>query len=49
MKFKSYSSYLDEKYRIHQANTLQTAASGILREEDIEKIKIRHREEMKLL
>ncbi|CAF1329496.1 unnamed protein product [Adineta steineri] len=39
----------DEKYRIHQVTTLQTANAGVLREEDIEKIKLRHREEMKLL
>ncbi|CAF4682559.1 unnamed protein product, partial [Rotaria magnacalcarata] len=38
-----------EKLRVHQATTLQTAAAGILREEDVEKIKLRHREEMKLL
>lgn len=40
---------LDEKLRIHQVNTLQASAAGVLREEDIEKIKSRHREEMKLL
>ena len=41
--------FVDEKLRVHQATTLQTAAAGVLREEDIEKIKSRHREEMKLL
>jgi chromosome segregation ATPase len=50
---KFYSSYfffsLDEKLRIHHANTLQSSAAGVLREEDIERIKLRHREEMKLL
>jgi len=39
----------EEKVRVHQVNSLQTAAAGVLREEDIEKIKTRHREEMKLL
>lgn len=41
--------FLDEKLRVHQANSLQSTATGVLREEDIEKIKLRHREEMKLL
>ncbi|CAF5053204.1 unnamed protein product, partial [Rotaria magnacalcarata] len=44
-----HESIPDEKLRVHQATTLQTAAAGILREEDVEKIKLRHREEMKLL
>lgn len=30
-------------------SSIQTVAAGVLREEDIEKIKLRHREEMKLL
>jgi chromosome segregation ATPase len=42
-------SSIDEKLRIHQSSALQTQATGVLREEDIEKIKLRHREEMKLL
>ncbi|CAF2385966.1 unnamed protein product [Rotaria sp. Silwood2] len=49
IKLKEERDNYDEKLRIHQTNTLQTAAAGVLREEDIEKIKLRHREEMKLL
>jgi myosin heavy subunit len=49
VKLKEERDNYDEKLRIHQANTLQSAATGVLREEDIEKIKLRHREEMKLL
>ncbi|CAF4582573.1 unnamed protein product [Rotaria sp. Silwood1] len=49
IKLKEERDNYDEKLRIHQANSLQTAAAGVLREEDIEKIKLRHREEMKLL
>ncbi|CAF4491288.1 unnamed protein product, partial [Rotaria socialis] len=49
LKLKEERDNYDEKLRVHQATTLQTAAAGILREEDVEKIKLRHREEMKLL
>lgn len=48
-KLKEEKDLFEEKVRIHQINNLQTAATGVLREEDIEKIKLRHREEMKLL
>ncbi|UJR36318.1 hypothetical protein I4U23_029046 [Adineta vaga] len=49
LKLKEERDNYDEKFRIHQVNTLQTATTGVLREEDVEKIKLRHREEMKLL
>ena len=34
---------------MHQSASLQSSSNNVLREEDIEKIKLRHREEMKLL
>ncbi|CAF0904207.1 unnamed protein product [Rotaria sordida] len=50
VKLKDERDNYDEKLRIHQVNSLQSVtAAGVLREEDIEKIKLRHREEMKLL
>ncbi|CAF1082984.1 unnamed protein product [Adineta ricciae] len=49
LKLKDERDNYDEKLRIHQVNALQASAAGVLREEDIEKIKSRHREEMKLL
>lgn len=49
LKCISLSLFTDEKLRIHHTTTLQSNAAGVLREEDIEKIKLRHREEMKLL
>jgi chromosome segregation ATPase len=40
---------LDEKLNTYQNNSKQTITATLLREEDIDKIKSRHREEMKLL